>query len=166
MFLDTGVLGMVSNPKGKPRNAQCRQWARDLVAAGVWVFVPEICDYEETPGKLIHNGEKDVGPDPPRPAQGLVGLRAHHDGRDAPGGRALGRRGAGGCRQPVLGPLDADAILAAQVIMAADPGDIVTIASDNVGHLAQFVDAAALGDDRPVTLPRLRLPSRSRSARC
>ena len=45
IFLDTGTLGMVANPCGTLRAVQCQQWARDLLAAGVRVFDPEICDY-------------------------------------------------------------------------------------------------------------------------
>jgi hypothetical protein len=55
VFLDTGTVGMVTNPGSKPRNVQCRQWTRDLLAAGVRVFIPEICDYEVR-RKLIHRG--------------------------------------------------------------------------------------------------------------
>ena len=55
VFLDTGTLGMVANPRGTSRAFQCQRWARNLLAAGVRVFVPEICDYEER-RKLIHAG--------------------------------------------------------------------------------------------------------------
>ncbi|MBV8230072.1 MAG: hypothetical protein JO329_08840 [Planctomycetaceae bacterium] len=37
--------------------------------------------------------------------------------------------------------LDGDCLLAAQALLAAGPGDVVTVATDNVGHLARFVDA-------------------------
>jgi hypothetical protein len=37
--------------------------------------------------------------------------------------------------------LDGDVILAAQVILSTGLGDIVTVAADNVGHRARFVDA-------------------------
>jgi hypothetical protein len=37
--------------------------------------------------------------------------------------------------------LDGDVILAAQVVLSAVVGDIATVATDNVGHLARFVDA-------------------------
>jgi len=37
--------------------------------------------------------------------------------------------------------LDGDAILAASALLSAGPGDVVKVATDNVGHLAQFVDA-------------------------
>jgi hypothetical protein len=55
VFVDTGTLGMVANPRGTPRAVQCQQWARNLLAAGVRVFIPETCDYEER-RKLIHAG--------------------------------------------------------------------------------------------------------------
>jgi hypothetical protein len=31
--------------------------------------------------------------------------------------------------------------MAAQALLSAGPGDVVTVATDNLGHLAQFVDA-------------------------
>ena len=37
--------------------------------------------------------------------------------------------------------LDGDSILAAQALLAGGPGDVVTVATDNVGHLGRFVDA-------------------------
>ena len=42
VFLDTGTLGMVANPRATPRAVQCQRWTRNLLAAGVRVFVPEI----------------------------------------------------------------------------------------------------------------------------
>jgi hypothetical protein len=42
-------------------------------------------------------------------------------------------------RNPQWG--DADAILAAQAVLACDPADTVTVATTNVGHLARFVAA-------------------------
>jgi hypothetical protein len=46
VFLDSGPLGLLTNPRGRPKSDQCRQWVKDLAAAGVRVFVPEIADYE------------------------------------------------------------------------------------------------------------------------
>jgi len=40
VFLDTGALGMVANPRGSPRAVQGHRWTRNLLAAGVRVFVP------------------------------------------------------------------------------------------------------------------------------
>ena len=46
VVLDTGPLGLISHPRSRPRNDQCRQWVNDLATAGVHIFVPEIADYE------------------------------------------------------------------------------------------------------------------------
>ena len=45
--------------------------------------------------------------------------------------------------RPTAAPdaLDGDCILAALALLTAGPGDVVTVATDNVGHLARFVDA-------------------------
>ena len=55
VFLDSKPLGMLANPGRNPDAVRCRQWTRNLLAAGVHVFVPEICDYEVR-RKLIHLG--------------------------------------------------------------------------------------------------------------
>ncbi len=46
VFLDTGPLGVLTNPKGTPEALACQQWVRDLPAAKVRVVVPAIADYE------------------------------------------------------------------------------------------------------------------------
>ena len=139
VFLDTGTLGMIANPRGTPRAVQCQQWARNLLVAGVRVFVPEICDYEER-RKLIHAGS----------TSGLARLDRLKIGFDyapittdvmlkaAEFWAATRRAGL-----PTAPPdsLDGDVILAAQVILSAGVGDIATVATDNVGHMARFVDA-------------------------
>jgi predicted nucleic acid-binding protein len=139
VFLDTGPLGMVSNPQGKPRAIRCRQWARDLAAARVRVFVPEIADYEvrrellrvgATAGLARLDHIKTILDYAPITSD--VMLRAA-------GLWAMARRAG----RPTAGPdaLDADCILAALAILSAGPGDRVTVATDNVGHLGQYVDA-------------------------
>jgi predicted nucleic acid-binding protein len=139
VFLDTGTLGMVANPRGTPRAVRCQRWARRLLAAGVRIFVPEICDYEVR-RKLIHAGS----------TSGLARLDRLKIGFDyapittdvmleAAELWAAARRAGLSTAPP--NALDADVILAAQVIESTGVGDIVTVATDNVGHLARFVDA-------------------------
>ena len=139
VFLDTGTLGMLANPRGTPRAVRCQQWARNLLAAGVRVFVPEICDYEER-RKLIHAGS----------TAGLARLDRLKIGFDyAPITTDVMLRAAelwAAARRaglPTAPPdaLDGDVILAAQAILSTGVGDLVTVATDNVGHLARFVDA-------------------------
>jgi predicted nucleic acid-binding protein len=139
IFLDTGTLGMVANPRGSRRAIQCQQWARNLLTAGVRVFVPEICDYEER-RKLIHAGS----------TAGLARLDRLKIGFDyAPITTDVMLKAAelwaaahrAGLSTAPPDALDGDVILAAQAILSAGPGDLVTVATDNVGHLARFVDA-------------------------
>jgi predicted nucleic acid-binding protein len=139
VFLDTGPLGLLSNPRAKPRAVQCRQWARDLLSAGARIFVPEIADYEvrrellrvgATAGlqrlDLVKAGLEFS------PITSDIMLRAAELWADA---RRAGR--------PTASPdaLDGDCILAAHALLAAGPGDVVTVATGNVGHLTRFVAA-------------------------
>jgi predicted nucleic acid-binding protein len=139
VFLDSGPLSMLASPHRTPVVLQCQQWARDLIAAGVRVYVPEIADYEVR-RKLLHLGATagtarldrlQVGFDY-APITTDVMLRAAEVWADA--------RRAG---VPTASPdaLDADCILAAQALLAVAPSDVVTVATANVGHLARFVDA-------------------------
>ena len=139
VFLDIGTLGMLANPRGTSRAVRCQQWARNLLTAGVRVFVPEICDYEER-RKLIHAGS----------TAGLARLDRLKIGFDyAPITTDVMLRAAelwtaarrAGLPTAPPDALDGDVILAAQVILSAGMGDIATVATDNVGHMARFVDA-------------------------
>lgn len=139
VFLDSGPLGLLSNPRGKPKADRCRQWADDLVAAGVRVVVPEIADYEvrrelvrvrATAG--IRRLDLVKATLEYAPLSTDVMLKAADLWAWA--------RNAG---VPTAPPeaLDGDVILAAQAILAAGPGDQVTIATGNVGHLSLFCPA-------------------------
>ena len=130
---------MVSNPRGTPRNAQCQQWSETL-----WRLVHG-CSFRRSPDyevrrELIRNGA-------------TVGLqRLDHAGtilNFAPITRDVMIKAAELWAQArnrglptAARALDGDVILAPpRRLLATGPGDVVTVATDNVGHLAQFVDA-------------------------
>lgn len=46
LVLDTGVLGMVTNPKASEPNEAARKWLRERIADGATIVIPEIVDYE------------------------------------------------------------------------------------------------------------------------
>ena len=46
VLLDTGPLGLVTNPRRSPPSVACAQWLQAIVAQGLRVIVPEIADYE------------------------------------------------------------------------------------------------------------------------
>lgn len=139
IFLDTGPLGLLTNPKGTPDALACQQWVRDLLTAQVRVVVPAIADYELR-RELIRAGK----------IAGLRRLDAVRTGLEfAPITQAALDRAAelwavvqtGGQPTAANVALDGDAILAAQALLAVGSGDVVTIATDNIGHLSRFVDA-------------------------
>jgi predicted nucleic acid-binding protein len=46
VLLDSGSLGMITNPNSKPLNLECQLWMRKLLLKGYQVILPEIADYE------------------------------------------------------------------------------------------------------------------------
>ena len=46
IVLDTGPIGLVTNPKLSSQGVACNQWLQAHLKAGNRVVVPEIADYE------------------------------------------------------------------------------------------------------------------------
>src|ERR1035438_3829459 len=46
IYLDTGVLGIVTHPNAGRESKECAKWLLSILEAGNRVCVPEICDYE------------------------------------------------------------------------------------------------------------------------
>lgn len=46
IVLDTGPVGMVTNPNASGTNRECYQWMEPLLLHGARIWVPEIADYE------------------------------------------------------------------------------------------------------------------------
>ncbi len=140
VILDTGPLGMVTNPKTSSAICQeCKLWLDDLPLKGYEVMLPEIADYELRRellrvGKVagIRRLDQLKAAITYRPITTEVMLKAAEFWAEA---RKRGR--------PTADPkeLDGDVILAAQSALVADEGNEVIIATTNVGHLSQFIDA-------------------------
>jgi predicted nucleic acid-binding protein len=136
VVLDTGTLGLLTHPRARPDAVACRHWAQALLAAGIRVIVPGIADYELR-RELIRAGK----------AAGLRRLDAVRAGFEFdPVTQAALDEAASlwaavrntGLTTAHPAALDGDAILAAQTIIAAGAGDVVTIATNNPGHLSRF----------------------------
>ncbi len=140
VLLDANVLGLVTKPSRSPDADSCKLWLDGLVTDSARVLVPEIADYEVR-RELLRRG-------------GTVGLRrldvlAERVGyvhittlvmrRAAELWAEARRRGRPTADSAAL---DGDVILAAQALLAAEEsGDRVVVATSNVRHLGQFVDA-------------------------
>jgi predicted nucleic acid-binding protein len=139
ILLDTGPLGMVTNPKANPDCQACKQWLSQLETQGDRVALPEIADYELR-RELIRAGKT-------RGIQQLdqlkttilyfpitteVILKAAELWAQA--------RNQG---YPTASPdaIDGDVILAAQAMILRSQSYDTIIATTNVGHLSRFTIA-------------------------
>ena len=137
ILLDSGPLGLITNPRASPPATACGQWVVNAIARGAAVLVPEIADYEVR-RELIRA----------RRAAGIARLDAFIDRveflpiqtpamRQAATFWAEARRGG---RPTAPDPaLDADVILAAQAA-TLDRAEVI-VATTNPQHLSRYVAA-------------------------
>lgn len=139
VLLDSGPLGLLSNPAGGDGSQQADVWAQALIEAGAVVVVPEIADYEVR--RELLRAEKH---------NGLLRLDALVGALDylplsTPVMRVAARLWAqtrqSGRPAAADAALDGDVILAAQAIALSQTGGHVIVATTNVKHLAHLVDA-------------------------
>jgi predicted nucleic acid-binding protein len=145
ILLDSGPLGLITNPRLSSESLDCTRWFQSLVVAGVRVVIPEIVDYEVRRELLRANK-----------LRGLRRLDEFVDQAEYLPITTLAMRQAAVFwaearqqGQPTAGDktIDADVILAAQAFTLVD-GE-VTIATTNVGHLSRFVPAQLWCDIMP-----------------
>jgi len=134
VVLDTGTLGLLTNPRAQADALACRQWAQSLLAAGIRVIVPGIADYELR--RELIRARKTTG------LHRLDAVRAGFEfnpmtqaALDEAAALWAAVRNAG-LTTAHSAALDGDAILAAQTILAAGAADVVTIATNNPRHLS------------------------------
>ena len=137
ILLDSGPLGLLTNPRHSPSVEACANWLRRLRRADQRVILPEIVDYELRRELLLRNNAKalkkldefcelleylPLSTDAMRLAAELW-AKARQRGQPTAGDKSI----------------DCDVILAAQVLTLSEPKAV--IATSNVGHLARFVPA-------------------------
>jgi predicted nucleic acid-binding protein len=137
VVLDSGPLGLVTNPKQSPIAVKCTRWLQTLIAREVRVVVPEIADYEIRRELLRANKVKGLAKlDALAELLEYLPLSTEAMRRAARFWAEARQQG-----QPTADDktIDADVILAAQAstLQASD----VVVATTNVGHLARFVSA-------------------------
>ena len=146
VVLDTGPLGLATNPKSSPDALACRQWVRAMTAQGVQVVVPEIADYEVR-RELLRAGK----------TRGLANLDALTNALSyLPLTTAIMRHAAQLwadtrlARRQTAHPqaLDGDVILAAQALALGLPDGEVIVVTSNVSHLSPFVAAKTWPETR------------------
>jgi hypothetical protein len=141
VLLDSGPLGLACGRPGSPAPDRCRQWIDDLQARGVVVIVPEIADYEVRTELTRIGADSSIR----RLDQLIVPGRLSDasiitaDWRQAAVLWADAR--ARGLPTASRDALDGDVLLAACATAIGQPGDVVIVATMNVGHLGRYCDA-------------------------
>ncbi|MBW3625211.1 MAG: nuclease [Armatimonadetes bacterium] len=137
IVLDTGPLGLISNPRQTEINRACVEWMQSQMGAGTRILLPEIAGYEVR--RELLRGNK---------INGLARLDALAQTLEyLPITTAAMREAARlwaqtrqqGFPTADAKALDADAILAAQALTLGEPD--VVVATTNIGHLSRFVRA-------------------------
>lgn len=135
VLLDTGILGLVTNPRANERNRACNEWLRRMLQGGARGVVTEIADYELRRELLRARKEQGL-----KRLNELAGILSYQPlttdvMRQAAANWAAVRNR--GLPTADVSALDGDAILAAQAMSWGDAATVV-IATDNVGHLSRF----------------------------
>ena len=137
IVLDTGPLGLVTNPRSSPDAKAAKDWLDRAIRRTDRIVVPEIADYELR-RELIRAGkvaglrrlDEMIDVFEYLPLTTPVMRKAAEFWAEA---RKSGRPSAGNTA------LDGDVIVAAQTVMAFSTNAIV--ATSNVAHLSRFVRA-------------------------
>ena len=138
ILLDSGPLGLVTNPRGSNMATACGQWLRDAAGAGATVVVPEIADYEVR--RELIRARRTAGIarlDALISQVEYLAITTTAMRRAAEIWAAARQRGRPTAADAAL---DGDVILAGQATTLNRTGLIV--ATTNVRHLSRFVPAA------------------------
>jgi predicted nucleic acid-binding protein len=145
IILDSGPLGLITNPKKSPESLACAQWLQNLLMVGNRVIIPEISDYEVRRELLRANKTKGLARlDDLAKITEYLPLKTSAMRQAAKLWAQARQQG-----QPTAGDktIDGDMILVAQA-MTIGVSDVV-IATTNIGHLSRFITAELWQDIAP-----------------
>jgi len=115
IVLDTGVLGMATNPNATPEAEAVRRWLEDITDQGDMIIIPDIADYELRRKYIRNHNLKGL-----RKLKSLI-LNTNYLSLSTPVMRTAAQLWAQVRQQGATTAsdkaLDGDVILAAQVIM-------------------------------------------------
>jgi predicted nucleic acid-binding protein len=140
ILLDSGPLGMITNPKATGIPYDCQLWLKSLLRRGERVAIPEISDYEVR-RELLRAGllkslrrlddlKQTLDYIPIQTDTMLLAAELWAEARKT--------------GQPTADAkaLDGDVILSAQALLLGSAAAEVIVATTNVAHLARFIRAS------------------------
>ncbi len=143
IVLDSGPLGLAAHRPNLTEVRQCLAWLARLELSGARIVLPEIADFEVRRELLRARIASGIGRlDRLKTRFFYLPISTSAMLQAAAFWADVRQRGI-----PTASPdaLDADCILAGMAATAFDPGDTVTIATNNVVHLIRFSGIDARG---------------------
>jgi predicted nucleic acid-binding protein len=139
IVLDSGPLGMVTNPKAEGITLACQLWLKSLLRRGERVVIPEIADYEVR-RELLRAGLLRSVRRLDNLKQTLEYIPIQTDAILLAANLWAEARQAG---QPTADSkaLDGDVILSAQSRLLCNDTTDAIVATTNVAHLSRFITA-------------------------
>ena len=145
VFLDTGILGLVSSPSNTGEAKECKQWLYRLLSRSAYVVTSDICEYEVRRSLLLASFTNPI-------VQGIENLDALQQVIDfLPLTKSVMKEAAQlwaearcqGIQTADIKNIDADIIIAAQCKLLKEEylGQYIVIATTNVKHLQRFIEA-------------------------
>jgi predicted nucleic acid-binding protein len=145
VFLDTGVLGLLSSPNNRGDAKECKEWFYRLLSRGVYIVTSDICDYEVR--RSLHlaslknptvNGIENLDE-----LQQVIDFLALTKGVIREASILWAEARSQGIPTADEKNIDADIIIAAQwkILTEEFPGQYIVIATSNVKHLQRFTEA-------------------------
>lgn len=140
IVLDSGPLGLLTNPTTTGEPKKIREWALGLLDVGATFVVPEIADYEVR-RELIRAGKTNGVRRLDELVEGFSyePLRTWHFRRAAELWAHARRTGLPSAHDAAL---DGDVLLAAQALWLKTVDPATVVATTNTKHLRNYVDAA------------------------
>jgi predicted nucleic acid-binding protein len=146
VFLDTGIIGILSSPRKIGEDYECKQWLYHLLARGIYVASCDLCDYEVRRSLLLNKIKN------PLAVEGIENLDQLQDLIEfLPITKNLMKKAAElwaisrskGQATADIKNIDADIIIATtcQLLQVEDPDQNLIIATTNVKHLSRFLEA-------------------------
>ncbi len=148
MLLDSGPLGLATNPNNSAEAAACRNWLEAMLASEHSVVLPEIVDYEIR--RELLRGEKWTGLKKLDDLHEVAEYLALDTETMFQAAELWAQARQRGMPTADKAALDIDVILAAQAMQCRKEGSFVIIATLNKKHLSQFVPAENWKDIHPL----------------
>ena len=140
ILLDSGPLGMASNPKAENISLVCQQWLEEMLVRGEQVAIPEIADYEVRRELLRANRLNGLRRlDNLKQTLKYISINTEVMLLTAQLWADMRNRGTPTADAKAL---DGDVILAAQANLIANDSTEVIVATTNLRHLDRLTNAA------------------------